>query len=65
MKTQKELNTIKEEVKTLNKKLVELNDDELTQVTGGVGHYFIYYTIDDDSSLPVSDVSGSSVFPVD
>ena len=35
-KTQEELNTIKEEVETLNKKLVELNDEELKQVTGGV-----------------------------
>ena len=34
-KTQEELNVIKEEVETLNKKLVELNDEEMEQVCGG------------------------------
>ena len=37
MKTEEELNALKEEVETLNKKLAELTDDELTQVSGGVG----------------------------
>ena len=36
MKTPEELNTLKEEVETLNKKLAELSEDELTQVSGGV-----------------------------
>ena len=35
MKTQEELNAIKEEVKTLNNKLAELTDEELRQVFGG------------------------------
>ena len=35
MKTKEELNAIKEEVEVLNKKLAELNEDELKQVTGG------------------------------
>ena len=35
MKTKEELNTIKEEVETLSKKLRELTEDELKQVTGG------------------------------
>ena len=35
MKTKEELNAIKEEVDTLNKKLRELTDEELAQVTGG------------------------------
>ena len=35
MKTQEELNAIKEEVETLNKKLAELSEEELTQVSGG------------------------------
>ena len=35
MKTKEELNALKEEVETLNKKLHELSDDELAQVTGG------------------------------
>ena len=35
MKTVEELNALKKEVETLNKKLAELTDDELTQVSGG------------------------------
>ena len=35
MKTQEELNALKEEVETVSKKLHELTDDELAQVTGG------------------------------
>ena len=35
MKTQKELNELKEEIKTLNAKLAELNEEELEQVSGG------------------------------
>ena len=38
MKTKEELNTLKQKVETLNKKLEELTDDELKQVTGGVYH---------------------------
>ena len=34
-KTQEELNALKEEVETLNKKLHELTEEELAQVTGG------------------------------
>ena len=36
MKTPEELNALKEEVETLNKKLAELTDEELAQVSGGV-----------------------------
>ncbi len=36
MKTQEELNALKEEVETLNKKLAELTEEELAQVSGGV-----------------------------
>ena len=36
MKTMEELKALKEEVETLNKKLQELNEEELAQVTGGV-----------------------------
>ena len=35
MKTPEELNALKEEVETLNKKLAELTEDELKQVAGG------------------------------
>ena len=37
MNTKEELNNLKEEVETVNKKLVELSEDELKQVTGGIG----------------------------
>ena len=36
MKTKEELEALKEEVKALNKKLMDLNDEELAQVTGGL-----------------------------
>ena len=35
MKTKEELNALKEEVETLIKKLAELSEDELKQVSGG------------------------------
>ena len=35
MKTKEELNAIKEEVETMNKKLAELNDEEMAYVSGG------------------------------
>lgn len=35
MKTKEELNALKEEVETLNKKLAELSEDELKAVSGG------------------------------
>ena len=36
MKTKEELNTLKEEVEILNKKLHELTDEELEKVVGGI-----------------------------
>ena len=35
MKTKEELTALKEEVETLSKKLQELTEDELAQVSGG------------------------------
>ena len=35
MKTKEELNALKEEVETLNRKLHELTDEELAQVSSG------------------------------
>ena len=35
MKTKEELNALKEEVETQNKKLHELTEEELAQVSGG------------------------------
>lgn len=39
MKTKEELNALKEEVVTLNKKLAELTEEELLQVTGGMTNW--------------------------
>ena len=39
MKTKEELNALKEEVEAVNKKLHELTDEELAQVSGGVLRY--------------------------
>ena len=41
MKTKEELNAIKNEVEALNKKLAELNEDELKQVSGGLSQDFV------------------------
>ena len=38
MKTKEELNALKEEVETLNKKLAELTEEEFSQVTGGINN---------------------------
>lgn len=38
MKTPEELNALKEEVETVNKKLAELTEEELTQVAGGTAN---------------------------
>lgn len=36
MKTPEELNALRKEVEALNKKLSELTEDELVQITGGL-----------------------------
>lgn len=36
-KTKEELNTLKEEIASLSTKLKELSEDELNEVTGGLG----------------------------
>ena len=38
MKTKEELNALKEEVETLNRKLHELTEEELAEVSGGARH---------------------------
>lgn len=38
MKTKEELEALKEEVEALNKKLMDLTDEELARVTGGLAH---------------------------
>ena len=38
MKTPEELNALKNELETLNAKLAELTEEELEQVSGGIGY---------------------------
>ena len=45
MKTKEELNIIKEEIDALNKKLYELTDEELDQVTGGLDYKIAFRSI--------------------
>ena len=40
MKTKEELNALKAEVEELNRKLAELSEEELEQVSGGVLPYY-------------------------
>lgn len=42
MKTKEELKTLKHEYESLSKKLNELTEEELMQVTGGNWNYFTY-----------------------
>ena len=52
MKSIEELNTLREEVKTLNKKLAELTDEELEQVSGGAYIKDIYDQVTYDLYYP-------------
>ena len=54
MKTKEELNALKNEYESLNKKLLELSDEELELVSGG-------YALD----ILGTSLSCSAVFPVD
>ena len=51
MKTKEELNALKEEVETLNKKLAELSEEELKQVAGGGDVYEPSYRVTDENNL--------------
>ena len=59
MKTKEELNALKEEVETLNKKLAELTEEELAQVSGG------WDVLSDEHVLesPVIDTPASPIIP--
>ena len=45
MKTAEELNALKEEIETLSKKLAELTEEELAQVTGGLEYKITFKSI--------------------
>ena len=52
MKTEEELNALKEEVEALNKKLAELSKEELEQVTGGITNLFRTADANTDFKIP-------------
>ena len=54
-KTQEELNIIKKEVETLNKKLAELTEEELALVVGGKGNDGDIDWSVKNNSIPVTD----------
>lgn len=58
MKTKEELTALKEEVETLNKKLGELSEEELSQVFGGIRYRGAIAT-----SAFVTPIIGSAVAP--
>ena len=57
MKTPEELNALKEEVETLNRKLAELTEEELAQVSGGVVPRIEHYKPVDKVPDPDADVT--------
>ena len=63
MKTKEELNALKEEVETLNKKLHELTEEELAQVSGGnnSGSTFTYEVVSGDSLSAIAMRFGTTV----
>ena len=54
MKTKEELNALKEEVETVSKKLHELTEEELAQVSGGV--LPANFELDFEPAVPTSGV---------
>ena len=53
MKTKEELNAIKNEVETMSRKLAQLNEEELSQVSGGVSPDDIFKIESSPVELPV------------
>ena len=47
MKTPEELNTLKNEVETQNKKLSKVSEEKLTQVSGGVPGFVVKHNLPD------------------
>ena len=62
MKTKEELEALKKEVETLNKKLTELSDDELKEVTGGL--HDLPKPKPDEKYVLSSNPGTNAVFPI-
>lgn len=59
-KTQEELNILKKEVKAVNEKLAELNEEELEQVIGGV-HPGFSHTFTFGKLFDLNDIASNHV----
>lgn len=59
MKTEQELIELKKEVESLNKKLSELTEKELSQVTGGANNF--HKTFTKSITLAGTEIRGKSV----
>lgn len=53
LKTKEELNSLKEEVDNLNKKLAELSEDELEQVSGGLFPIYVSFPTGEEGSSKI------------
>ena len=62
MKTKEELNALKEEVETLNKKLAELTEEELEQVTAGANGTVKWFNPEKGVGFIPPDAGGPDVF---
>ena len=67
MKTKEELNALKEDVETLNKKLHELTEEELEQVAGGAAGSVQFFNEDKGVGFIKPEDGGRDIFaqPID
>ena len=65
MKSKEELNALKEEVETLNRKIHELTEEELEQVTGGASAIGADPTLGQNNDMETNDVRGFTPFKLD
>ena len=65
MKSKEELNALKEEVETLNRKIHELTDDELSQVSGGASAIGADPPLGQNNDMETNDVRGFTPFKLD